>query len=70
MPSLETDVERLPSIVGSVPPAYALPEGCRFADRCEFAMSTCRQVQPQVQYIKEEHKVRCHLFAEKEGVCL
>jgi len=70
MPSLETDVERLPSIVGSVPPAYALPEGCRFADRCEFAMSTCRQLQPQVQHIKEEHKVRCHLFAEKEGVCL
>ncbi|WP_431027665.1 ABC transporter ATP-binding protein [Lysinibacillus sp. LZ02] len=65
MPSLEMDVERLPSIPGSVPPAYALPDGCRFAERCQFAMDTCRQIQPKVRLIKEEHKVRCHLFAEE-----
>lgn len=65
MPSLETDVKRLPSIPGTVPPAYALPEGCRFAPRCPFAMEQCRVTQPEVIHIQDEHKVRCHLFTEK-----
>ncbi|WP_440338540.1 ABC transporter ATP-binding protein [Lysinibacillus sphaericus] len=65
MPSLETDVKRLPSIPGTVPPAYALPEGCRFAPRCPFAMEQCRVTQPEVIHMQEEHKVRCHLFTEE-----
>ncbi|MGE7694148.1 ABC transporter ATP-binding protein [Lysinibacillus sp. NPDC094177] len=65
MPNLETDVKRLPSIPGSVPPAYALPEGCRFAPRCPFAMEQCHDVQPEVIHIQDKHKVRCHLFTEK-----
>jgi len=67
MPSLETDVKRLPSIPGTVPPAYALPEGCRFAPRCPFAMEQCRVTQPEVIHIQDEHKVRCHLFTEEGG---
>ncbi|MDD1502522.1 ABC transporter ATP-binding protein [Lysinibacillus sp. CNPSo 3705] len=65
MPNLETVVKRLPSIPGAVPPAYALPEGCRFAPRCPFAMAQCHNVQPEVIHIQDEHKVRCHLFMEK-----
>ncbi|WP_375200389.1 ABC transporter ATP-binding protein [Bacillus sp. RS11] len=65
MPSLETDVKRLPSIPGTVPPAYALPEGCRFAPRCPFAMEQCRVTQPEVIHIQGEHKVSCHLFTEE-----
>ncbi|MGE7688635.1 ABC transporter ATP-binding protein [Lysinibacillus sp. NPDC097214] len=65
MPNMETDVKRLPSIPGTVPPAYALPEGCRFASRCPFAMEQCNEVQPEVIHIQDEHKVRCHLFTEK-----
>ncbi|MGE7129966.1 ABC transporter ATP-binding protein [Lysinibacillus xylanilyticus] len=65
MPNLDTDVKRLPSIPGTVPPAYALPEGCRFAPRCPFAMEHCHEVLPEVIHIQDEHKVRCHLFTEK-----
>jgi len=65
MPNLETDVERLPSIQGTVPPAYALPEGCRFASRCPLVMEQCHDVQPEVIHLQDEHKVRCHLFSEK-----
>nr|WP_254660086.1 ABC transporter ATP-binding protein [Lysinibacillus xylanilyticus] len=65
MPSLETDVKRLPSIPGTVPPAYALPEGCRFAPRCPFAMEQCRVTQPEDIHIQGEHKVSCHLFTEE-----
>ncbi|KOS68855.1 peptide ABC transporter ATP-binding protein [Lysinibacillus contaminans] len=63
MPSLDTDVERLPSIPGIVPPAYALPDGCRFAPRCQFAMDQCHTTLPEVLVIDEAHKVRCHLFS-------
>ncbi|MFJ8512211.1 ABC transporter ATP-binding protein [Lysinibacillus xylanilyticus] len=65
MPNLDTDVKRLPSIPGTVPPAYALPVGCRFAPRCPFAMEQCDEVLPEVIHIQDEHKVRCHLFTEK-----
>lgn len=67
MPSLETEMTRLPSIPGTVPPAYALPNGCRFAPRCPFAMEHCRQVTPETRVIQHNHSVRCHLFTE-EGV--
>ncbi len=33
--------ERLAAISGSVPPPGNWPEGCRFADRCQFAASEC-----------------------------
>ncbi|HAU34919.1 MAG TPA: peptide ABC transporter ATP-binding protein [Lysinibacillus sp.] len=65
MPSLEKEVKRLPSIPGTVPPAYALPKGCRFAPRCPHAMAQCHQDSPTIHYIQETHKVRCHLFTEK-----
>jgi len=65
MPSLETEVKRLPSIPGTVPPAYALPEGCRFAPRCPYAMVRCHQDIPAIHLIQETHRVRCHLFTEK-----
>ncbi|MFJ7406409.1 MULTISPECIES: ABC transporter ATP-binding protein [unclassified Lysinibacillus] len=65
MPSLETDMTRLPSIPGTVPPAYALPDGCRFAPRCPFVMEHCRQVTPQTRLIQHDHSVRCHLFTEE-----
>lgn len=65
IPNLEMDVKRLPSIPGTVPPAYALPEGCRFAQRCPFAMEQCHSVLPEVIHMQDEHKVRCHLFTEE-----
>ncbi|MEK5333139.1 MULTISPECIES: ABC transporter ATP-binding protein [unclassified Lysinibacillus] len=65
MPSLETDMTRLPSIPGTVPPAYALPDGCRFAPRCPFVMEHCRQITPQTRLIQPDHSVRCHLFTEE-----
>ncbi|MFJ7667010.1 ABC transporter ATP-binding protein [Lysinibacillus sp. NPDC097195] len=65
MPSLETEMTRLPSIPGTVPPAYALPEGCRFAPRCPFVMAHCHKRTPEPRFIQPNHSVRCHLFAEE-----
>jgi len=65
MPSLETEMTRLPSIPGTVPPAYALPDGCRFAPRCPFVMAQCHQRTPETTLIQPNHSVKCHLFTEE-----
>ena len=39
----------------------ALPEGCRFADRCEYACERCRKEMPQLQELENGHTVRCFL---------
>ncbi len=58
IPKLEGDQERLESIPGMVPPAYAYPIGCRFAPRCKFATEECKQDQV-LRMIEPGHKVRC-----------
>ena len=35
---------RLTSIRGSVPPLYAMPQGCAFAERCDYAMDKCKEL--------------------------
>lgn len=67
IPSLEQNMRRLPSIPGNVPPAHKFPKGCRFADRCEFAMDICRETAPALDRISDGHQVRCHLPFMKGG---
>ena len=38
--------ERLPAIPGTVPDLGALPDGCRFSDRCPLADDGCRAAEP------------------------
>jgi oligopeptide/dipeptide ABC transporter ATP-binding protein len=40
-PRLGERRERLATIPGTVPPATAWPEGCRFRDRCPYAWERC-----------------------------
>ncbi len=61
IPSLDKQVDELYSIPGVVPPLYNLPEGCKFADRCEFACEQCRQALPQRVEIEPNHCVMCNL---------
>ncbi len=55
--------ERLESIPGTVPNPLRLPEGCRFAPRCEEACEICHKKEPGMTKIGE-HLVSCFL---KEG---
>lgn len=61
IPDLDKDVDRLEAIPGSVTPADQFPTGCRFADRCKFAMDSCRQQNPELKQVEENHQVRCFL---------
>ena len=59
VPKLEERTERLYSIEGQPPLLSNLPEGCRFADRCEFARDNCREVYPHSYTVKEGHTADC-----------
>jgi peptide/nickel transport system ATP-binding protein len=53
--------ERLEAIPGTVPSLLDPPPGCRFAQRCKFAMETCRQAMPPLKQVGPGHFVRCVL---------
>ena len=49
----------LKPIPGSVPPPWGLPPGCKFSDRCSFAIPACRQEEPALEEITAGHFSRC-----------
>jgi peptide/nickel transport system ATP-binding protein len=51
--------ERLRPIPGTVPPLTRLPSGCRFRDRCEFAIDDCARVEPRLEEKAPGHFVAC-----------
>lgn len=61
IPRLDTDVEELYSIPGSVPSLSEMPTGCRFCDRCKKATERCRREAPEL-YTVGQRKVRCFLY--------
>lgn len=50
---------------GEIPSPVNVPTGCSFNTRCPFAMSICREVDPQMAAFDKEHTVRCHLCNSK-----
>ena len=53
---------RLSEIKGMVPSLVALPEGCKFADRCTRVMGVCREHEPELKEVASGHRVRCWLY--------
>src|SRR3954464_8407923 len=49
----------LKGIPGRTPAPGARPDGCRFNDRCSFAVDRCREEVPQLRSIAPDHEVRC-----------
>ncbi|MDZ5713241.1 ABC transporter ATP-binding protein [Jeotgalibacillus haloalkalitolerans] len=66
VPDMRYKKQRLYSIPGNVPKPGSIKQGCRFADRCEFAFDRCRQEDPPLYKTAEGHSTRCFLFDEKE----
>ena len=52
------------SIPGSVPPITALPPGCAFEPRCEYALEACRAAPPALVAAGHEGFSRCIRSAE------
>jgi peptide/nickel transport system ATP-binding protein len=50
------------SIPGLVPSLINPLKGCRFHDRCSYAMEACLHVKPVFMEVKPGHYVSCHLY--------
>lgn len=44
---------------GETPNPINLPNYCRFAPRCPRAIDKCRQIDPQLETIRDQHEVAC-----------
>ena len=61
IPTLAGDAERLLQIPGSMPRLSAIPNGCAFHPRCEFAFDRCRIERPEPR-LHGAQLVACHLY--------
>jgi len=64
-PGLKAPKARLVSIPGSPPNLLEAQIGCKFTERCKFAMPICQKTDPQLLEVKKNHFVACHLQNEK-----
>jgi len=71
IPILGQIKERLDVIPGSVPNLINLPQGCRFAPRCQarfkYGLSICTEIKPDLDEVKQGHLVRCWLYQSAPG---
>ncbi len=55
--------KRLEAIPGIVPNMLSLPEGCRFQDRCSYAIDLCKEREPDLRIVASQsgipHFIRC-----------
>ncbi len=58
--------EELPSIPGNVPHPLQLPKGCKFAPRCPYCQTRCREEEPRLLEVADGHFVRCFYAEEKK----
>ncbi|MBV7327749.1 ABC transporter ATP-binding protein [Chloroflexi bacterium TSY] len=66
-PNLVNPKQVLIAIDGYPPDLVDPPSGCRFAERCPFAIDVCRQTMPHLEEIEPTHPVACfraHEMAE------
>jgi oligopeptide transport system ATP-binding protein len=56
--------EQLTPIEGTPPDLLNPPEGCPFADRCDYAMRICREEMPELITVSGNHQCACWLLSE------
>ena len=47
---------------GEIPNPLKMPSGCRFHNRCKFAMERCSREEPELVEISPGHRVACFLY--------
>ena len=65
LPRLDRRDEALQTIEGRVPQATRFPAHCRFADRCHKTVDSCRQQEPLLAPVGEDHRAACLLYDEQ-----
>ena len=63
IPRLESERKiKLNTIKGMVENIYELPRGCRFQNRCPNTMDICREKEPAMFKVNENHFAACFLL--------
>ena len=60
-PRIERTRQRI-KLLGDIPSPVNTPDGCKFKDRCHYAMEICHVERPGLKEIEKDHFVACHLF--------
>jgi oligopeptide/dipeptide ABC transporter ATP-binding protein len=60
LPRLDHNIEQLTPIEGSVPSPYEALPGCPFEPRCRFAQERCRNTNPALEAVQDEHLAACY----------
>ena len=63
VPRMTGSIGRLTTIEGQPPSLMNLPDGCRFAPRCTFADTRCREAYPKNHEISGSHTADCWRLA-------
>ncbi|MBL8700046.1 MAG: ABC transporter ATP-binding protein [Alphaproteobacteria bacterium] len=58
-PDIESSAPRMRTIPGTLPSLYAMPEGCRFAPRCERRIDACEKARPALQTLAGGQHAAC-----------
>lgn len=66
VPKIGDNKEVLDSINGQVPSPQNMPNGCKFAPRCNQAMSICHQESPPTVKISATCQCSCWLYVKKD----
>lgn len=66
VPTVTGGFEELSSIPGSPPDLIHLPSGCKFHPRCPFATDKCKQQEPELQSVGDQHEAACWHWQEVE----
>lgn len=56
----------LRGIRGDPPDLTAVPQGCPFHPRCNYAIDTCKSAIPESREVEPDHWIRCHRWSEIE----
>lgn len=67
IPKLGEHVDELESIPGNVPNPMHMPEGCKFAPRCKYAMDICREKEPELYELEGGIRSRCFCCTKEFG---
>ncbi len=59
VPNPATADQDLEPIGGDVPNLADTPEGCHFAPRCPYAVEECREIDPRLREVDDDHYAAC-----------
>ncbi|MGC8699117.1 MAG: ABC transporter ATP-binding protein [Candidatus Acidifodinimicrobium sp.] len=64
VPMADVEARRREKIIltGEIPSPRHIPSGCRFRNRCRFAMKVCEEKEPELKSTNDGRLVACHLY--------